>query len=413
MSEFLRLVTVQEAWRRWSSAIEAAGWHSGSEVVELQNALDRVLAAPIIANEALPPFERSTVDGYGVRAADSFGATEGLPAYLQLVGEMAMGAIAPLEIGPAQAALVHTGGALPQGADAVVMIEDTQKSKADELEVLKAVAQGDNVISAGEDLAAGDQALAAGTQLRPQELGGLAALGFTEVPVVKKPKVAIISTGDELVPVKADLADGQVRDVNSTTLAALVTKAGGQAKAYGIVSDEPGQLDNAAARAKEECDVIVITAGSSVSARDRTAHVLDELGEPGVLVHGLTIKPGKPTILGVCDGTPTLGLPGNPVSALVIAGLFLAPALRRMLGLPKQAIQAQVPARLLVNIASKTGREDYVPIKLEKDEHGYRAQPVYGRSNLIFTLIRADGLLRIPPDLTGHKAGEQVMVRLF
>lgn len=413
MGEFLELVTPENAWQRWLAAIEKAAWKIDSEQVELAAALGRVLAEPIAASEPLPPFERSTVDGFAVRASDTFGASETLPAYLALVGEMPMGAIPPLELGEAQAALVHTGGALPQAADAVVMLEDTQRPNAGELEVFKAVAQGENVLARGEDLIAGAEAFPAGRCLRPQDLGGLAALGITKLAAVRKPRVAIISTGDELVAPGMELRAGQVRDVNSTTLSALVSQAGGEAVPYGIASDSPGKLDELAARAKEECDVIVITAGSSVSARDRTSQVIDGLGAPGVLVHGLTIKPGKPTILGLGGDTPALGLPGNPVSALVIAGLMLTPLLRYLQGQPATAIRPQVPARMAVNIASRSGREDYVPVQLSKIDNGYEAQPVYGRSNLIFTLVRADGLLRIPPEVTGAKAGDQVMINLF
>ncbi|MFP3852999.1 MAG: gephyrin-like molybdotransferase Glp [Anaerolineales bacterium] len=413
MSEFLELISSERAWRRWHQAIESAVSPMDQQVVPLSNALGRVLAEPIAAPEALPPFRRSTVDGYALRSADSFGASEGLPAYLDIVGEMPMGVIEPFHLEEGESALVHTGGALPEGADAVVMLEDTQQPKQGELEVFKAAAKGANVLEAGEDISPGDPAFSAGRKLRPQDLGGLAALGITQVPVTSPPRVAILSTGDELVPPEAVVGPGQVRDVNSTTLRALVIQAGGEPINYGIVSDKPGELERAASKAKAESDLIMITAGSSVSERDRTNEVISGLGKPGVLVHGLSIKPGKPTILGLAEGTPALGLPGNPVSALVIAGLFLTPLIRWMLGQPVEQVRPQVPARLAINLASKSGREDYVPVRLEEEEDNWRAEPVFGRSNLIFTLIRADGLIRIPPQSTGLRSGEVVNVILF
>jgi molybdopterin molybdotransferase len=235
----------------------------------------------------------------------------------------------------------------------------------------------------------------------------------TEVSVARRPRVGILSTGDEVVSPESEAGPGQVRDVNSYTLSALVIKAGGEPIRRGIIPDQYEALHEAAQRAHAEDDVVVITAGSSVSTRDLTADVIETLGKPGVLVHGVSIKPGKPTILAVAEGIPLIGLPGNPVSALMVAGLFVVPAIHKLLGLREPLPTRIVPARMSTNVPSETGREDYLPVRLVSKEGQLLAEPVYGRSNLIFTLVRADGLVRIPPSATGLAAGAKVEVRLF
>jgi molybdopterin molybdotransferase len=412
VSEFLHLLPPDEALNVWLAAIPDPV-EFDCEQLDTALALDRVLGEDITAPEALPPFPRSTVDGYAVRAADTFGASPGLPAYLDLRGEIRMGQGAELALDAGQTALIHTGGMIPEGADAVVMIEDTQRAHDDQIEVLTAVAPGEHVLQAGEDVKAGQLVLPAGTRLRPQEIGGLMALGITSVSLRKRPRVGILSTGDELIPPGQELGPGQVRDVNSYSLAALVRRLGGEVSRQLLLRDNRRQLQSALQQARTEDEVIIVTAGSSVSERDLTADAIDELGEPGVLVHGIHIKPGKPTILASAAGTPVLGLPGNPVSAFVIAGFFLPPLLRRMLGIAESTPPASVTASLSVNIASMTGREDFVPVRLKREDDAWLAEPVYGRSNLIFTLVRADGLIRIPPAATGLDRGAQVLVHLF
>jgi molybdopterin molybdotransferase len=384
-----------------------------SEEIPTENALGRILAEQILAPHPLPPFDRSTVDGYAVRAADTFGASPTLPAYLQIIGEVLMGSTAALDVEKGQAVIVHTGGEIPKGADAVVMVEDTQTAKENEIEVLKAAAVGQNVLVEGEDVKVGDEVLKAGVRLRPQEIGGLMALGMTSVRVARRPRVGILSTGDEVVPPHEEPVAAQVRDINSYTLGALVAKAGGEPVLRGIIPDQYDALLEAARAAHAEDDMIVITAGSSVSVRDITADVIEALGEPGVLVHGISLKPGKPTILAIAGDTPMIGLPGNPVSALVVAGLFVVPVIRRYLGLGSDTISATVSARMATNFASQTGREEYLPVRLIDSNEGWLAEPIYGRSNLIFTLVRANGLVRIPPEATGLTADEVVEVILF
>ena len=412
MPEFLRLVSPADALNRLLSHLPSER-RIEEELVPTVEALGRVLAAPIAAPHPLPAFPRSTVDGYAVRAADTHGASPSLPAYLKLAGEVPMGAASGLRLAPGQAALVHTGGMIPEAADAVVMLEDAQSPRPGEIEVLKPSASGQNVIALGEDVGQGEIVLDSGAPLRPQEIGGLMALGVLEVRVARRPRVGILSSGDEVVDPSVEPGPAQVRDVNSYALSALVREAGGEPVRHGIVPDQIGMLQSAARKAWAESDLVVITAGSSASARDLTAEAVRSLGSPGVLVHGVAIRPGKPTILAVAGDVPVIGLPGNPVSALVIARLFVVPVIRRLLGVRAPALAARLTARLTANVASEAGREDYVPVRLIVTPEGLAAEPVYGRSNLIFTLVRADGLVRIPPETTGLAAGSPVEVTPF
>ena len=383
------------------------------ETIPTAEALGRVTAAPLHSPMSLPAFARSTVDGYAVRAADTVGASESLPAYLTLVGEVPMGQAATIEIGPVQTALVHTGGMIPPGADAVVMVERTQKLDEREVEVLKPVAVGENVIQVGEDILQGDEMLPAGQVLRPQDLGGLMAVGLTEVTVARRPRVALIATGDEVIPPAQPLGPGQVRDINTFTLSGLVHEAGGEPWPLGIVPDRFEALKAVAARGLAEADVVVISAGSSVSVRDMSADVINELGAPGVLVHGISFRPGKPTVLAVCDGKPVFGLPGNPVSAMVVFGLLVTPTLWRWQGRTRLPAARTVEARLTRNVTSMAGREDRIQVRLVQRDDGLWADPVFGKSNLIFTLIKADGMIKISLDETGRGAGERVKVQLY
>lgn len=410
MPEFLNLLPPKEALTRLLARLPT---QPEVEEVKTSEALGRVTVSPLVARQPLPSFPRSTVDGYAVRASDTHGASESLPAYLDVIGEVLMGVKATYSLSSGKCTLIHTGGMLPGGADAVVMVEYTQSTHQGEVEILRAAAVGENVLKVGEDVTPGQEVVKAGVRLRPAELGGLMALGITRVSVVRKPRVGILSSGDEVVPPDSDIQPGQVRDVNSYTLSALVEEAGGEPVRYGVIQDQLELLRSAAARALTECDVVVITAGSSASTRDLTARVISGLGEPGVLVHGVNVRPGKPTILAVCNGKAVIGLPGNPVSALVIASLFVSPVMEALLGVRLTQPRASVLARLTLNLASQAGREDWVPVRLLDGPDGYQAEPVFGKSNLIFTLARADGLIRIPPDANGLPAGEIVEVFSF
>ena len=419
MPEFLRLLPPDEARALLLSHLSAPV--TDSELVDSASSLGRVTAEDMVAPHPLPEFPRSTMDGYAVRARDTFGATDSLPAYLNLVGEVLMGDVPAFELQTGECALIHTGGMLPDGSDAVVMLEYVQSARTNEMEIMRAVAEGENVICVGEDVSQGAVVLSKGRMMRPAEIGGLMALGIVQIKVVRKIRVGIISSGDEVVDPSQQPRRGQVRDVNAYTLSSLVMKSGGEAVLYGIVPDKLSALKEMAARALIECDMVLITAGSSASTRDMTAEVIGSLGAPGVLVHGINTRPGKPTILGACNGKAVIGLPGNPVSALVNGYLFVVPVIEKLLGLPSDKPRASVMARLTVNIASQAGREDWIPVKLHRSERGevqsksdaYDAEPIFGKSNLIFTLAAADGLLRIPPDATGVSAGEMVEVALL
>jgi molybdopterin molybdotransferase len=300
---------------------------------------------------------------------------------------------------------------IPPGADAVVMVENTQRVDEASIELFKPVAVGENVVKVGEDVRVGQPLFAPGHLLRPQDIGGLVALGITQVQVARKPRVALISSGDEVVPPNATPTIGQVRDINSYALAAQVQRAGGEPVRYGIVPDDRAALAATAARAFAECDVVVFSAGSSVSARDVTAEVIAGLGAPGLLVHGVSVKPGKPTILALCNGKPVFGLPGNPVSAMVIFDLFVEPTIRLLLG-AGTAPRSTVQARLARNLNSTTGREDYVQVRLEERDGERWAVPVLGKSNLIYTLVNAQGTVVVPLDSNGIAAGSWVEVML-
>lgn len=406
MTELFTVHTPPDAWARFSEHFRA---QVRVERIATADALGRVLAEQLTSPQDLPEFPRSTVDGYAVAAADTYGATPGLPAFLTVVGEVPMGQAAALSIGPGEAALVHTGGMIPPGADAVVMIENTQRVDANNIEVFQPVAEGQSVVQVGEDIRCGQPILAPGHRLRPQDIGGLLALGITVIAVAAPPVVGILSTGDEVVPPDQPTQPGQVRDINSYSLAALAERAGARAIRYGIIPDQRDALEAAAKRAVQECDIVVFSAGSSVSYRDMTADVINELGAPGVLVHGVSVKPGKPTILAVCDGKAVFGLPGNPVSAMVIFDLFITPAICALLGTSAPP-QTKVSARLARNLASDTGREDYVQVRLEQRDGELWAVPVLGKSNLIYTLVNAGGVVKIPLDSNGVRAGEWVTV---
>jgi molybdopterin molybdotransferase len=414
MPEFLTLLPPDEARTLLLSHLSQP--ISDSELIDVPSALGRILGEDISAPHPLPDFQRSTVDGYAVRAADTHGASDSLPCYLNLIGEVPMGDAPAFEIGAGHGAMIHTGGMLPNGTDSVVMLEYTQSVQENEIEIFRAVAEGENVIRVGEDVAQGQKVLAKGSLIRPAEIGGLMALGILQVNVVRKIRVGLISSGDEVIDPSQSPRPGQVRDVNSFSLSALVEKSGGAATSYGIVSDEFEALKSAAAKALSECDIVIITAGSSASTRDMTADVIRSLGTPGVLVHGINTRPGKPTILGVCEGKAVIGLPGNPVSALVNGYIFVVPVIEKLLGaLPSP--KATVLARLTVNLSSQAGREDWWPVKLilnrRSSTRNLDAEPIFGKSNLIFTLASADGLLRISPEATGLSAGETVEVILI
>jgi molybdopterin molybdotransferase len=381
-----------------------------TETVPVTSALGRVPATAVAAPHALPGFARSTVDGYAVRAADTYGASEGLPGYLQVTGAVLMGSEPDVTLGPGTAVSMPTGGVLPSGADAVVMIEYTQQVMTGTIEVVRPVAPGDGVVRADEDAAAGAGLVPAGRPLRAQDLGMLSAAGVTTVAVHARPRVTVFSTGDEVVPPEtAVLRPGQVRDATAAALAAMITQAGGEPAAGGIVPDDASALEAVLRAALATSDLIVISAGSSVGARDETAGVVARLGAPGIWCHGIAIKPGKPTLLADCDGVPVIGLPGNPRSALVVFRLLGVPLVRLVAGCTAPPPEPKVRLRLARDLPSATGRLDVVQVRVADGA----AMPMFGQSALLSVLTAADGFLTIPEEATGLDAGTEVEITLY
>ncbi|WP_219415961.1 molybdopterin molybdotransferase MoeA [Pseudonocardia nigra] len=375
------------------------------EPVPLAAALHRVPAADVPAGAPLPGFAKSTVDGYAVRAADTYGASEGLPSYLDLAGAVRMGVAPTVAVPPGGCVAVPTGGVLPDGADAVVMVEHTAESMPGTIEVTRPVAPGAGTVRADEDVAAGASLVPGGRPLRAPDLGLLAAAGVTEVEVHARPVVAIVSTGDEVVPPSTvALRPGQVRDATASALAGLVQDAGGDPVLAGIVGDDAEALEATLRECLRDADLVVVSAGSSVGARDETAGAVERLGT--IWCHGLAVKPGKPTLLADCAGVPLIGLPGNPLSALVVFRLVGVPLLWRLAGCPAPPPEPTSRARLARDVASAAGRLDIVQVALHDDV----AEPVFGPSALLSVLTRADGYVRIPEPATGLAAGTEVEV---
>jgi molybdopterin molybdotransferase len=381
---------------------------TGVESVPLACAAGRVPAEAVCAPHALPGFARATVDGFAVRAADTYGASEGLPSYLDVAGAVRMGAAPSVSVTPGAAAAIPTGAVLPDGADAVVMVEHTQEAMPGTIEVTRPVAPGDGLVRPDEDAAVGAPLVPAGRPLRAQDLGMLAAAGVTSVEVHARPRVAILSTGDEVVPPEtASLEVGQVRDATAVALAALAAEAGGTADLRGIVPDDRDALESAVESAVAAADVVVISAGSSVGARDETAAVVGGLGE--IFCHGIAIRPGKPTLLAECAGVPVIGLPGNPRSALVVFRIIGMPLVRRVGGATSPPPDPTTRAELSRDIPSAAGRLDVVQVKVD----GGTATPLFGASALLSILTAADGYVVVPDEATGLPAGAEVEVTLY
>ena len=403
--EFFAVRTLHEALTGFRP-----GRRTGAERVGLAAAFGRVPAEPVVAPHALPGFARATVDGYAVRAADTYGASEGLPSYLELAGEARMGRPPQVENQPGTAVAIATGAPLPPGADAVLMVEHTQRAAPELVEVLRPVAPGDGMVRADEDAAPGAELALAGRPLRAQDLGMLAAAGVAELSVHARPRVTIVSTGDELVESDtANLEVGQVRDSTGVALAALVNEAGGVPRHAGIIPDDRDVLAATLRDALGDSDVLVVSAGSSVGARDETAAAIASLGEPGIWCHGIAFRPGKPTLLADCGGVPVIGLPGNPRSALVVFRVIGVPIVRLVGGCTEPPPEPTVQARLCRDLPSAAGRADVVQARVREGV----ATPLFGSSSLLSILTGADGYLLVPEAATGLPAGSEVEVTLY
>ncbi len=385
-----------------------------TEKVSISDACGLVLGEDIISPEDLPPANRSCMDGYAVNARDAFGATEGNPTYLECSATLKVDENPDFELQPGECAAIPTGGTLPDGADAVVMVEHTQELGSGTIEIRKSSAPGEHTMLKGEDAAKGDTVLQAGHKVRFQDVGLLAALGMKEVAIHRKPRVGIISTGDELVEIDSPQKVGTIRDVNSHTLRCLVTEAGAEAVNYGIVRDELDKLESTLTKAIAENDLVLLSGGSSVGMRDLTVQAIESMKNSEILAHGVAISPGKPTILGRAGSKPVLGLPGQVTSVQVVMLSLVVPFIRQLMG-QKDAFstsgRTMIQAELGRNTVSKPGREDYVRMKLTNREDGLPlAEPIYGKSGLLKTMIQADGLMIIPADTEGFYAGNTVNI---
>lgn len=407
---FFQLLTEEEARRVCEEALGET--RTGVEVVAAAEALGRVLAEGARSPGPVPHFARSVVDGYAVRAADTAGASAGLPSYLEVVGRVQMGRPPDAVVGPGQAVEVPTGGMMPEGADAAVMVEHTELLGGGTIEVSRAVPPGRNVIAVGEDVAAGAECLPAGRRLRAGELALLATLGVREVAVHRRPLVALLSTGDEVVPPEDEPGPAQVRDANAAGLAAMVVEAGSEPRFDGIVADVAAELEAAVRRAWESADLVIVSGGSSVGERDHAARVLSSLGPPGLLFHGVALKPGKPTIGAMAGGKLLFGLPGHPLSAMVSFHRLLRPLLLR-LGGERELWEPTARAFLGRKVPSDAGRAEYVRVRLEPGPRGLVAEPLFGKSAALSSLVAARGLVAVPLGVEGLDAGAEVDVVLL
>ena len=380
-----------------------------TESVPLSAALGRVLAEPITAQEYVPDFDRSTVDGYACRAADTFGCSDAIPAILNLAGEVLMGQGADFALSRDSCIYVPTGGAIPKGADCAVMIEYTEDYGDGTVGIMKPGAPGMNLIFRGDDVFPGKEILPAGRVLTAQDIGALAAIGRISVPAARRVKVGVISTGDELVPPDKTPGPGQVRDVNSPLLTAMLEAFGAEAVSYGIVVDDEALLRRKMQDAARDCDAVILSGGSSVGVKDAACRIIESMGE--LLLHGIAIKPGKPTILGKAGNKPLIGLPGHPVAACFVAQLFVLPLLGRLMGRKRE--EYTVTAELTESLGANHGREQINACHLRREGGKLMAAPIRSKSGLITQLAGADGYFIISRDCEGLPKGAQVHVYLY
>jgi molybdopterin molybdotransferase len=407
---FLRVASMTEALEQLKTFEKL-----GVESTPIDDALFRVLAQNISATEDLPEFNRSTMDGYAVRSKDTFGSTESTPSMFHVVGEIRMGEISGIKLKKGQTARIWTGGALPEGADAVVMVEHAEELDNSTVELLKAVAPFDHVVRKGEDFRPGEKLLKPGRRLRPADIGLLAAMGIPRVSVFKRPVVSIISSGDEIVPIDQVPPQGCVRDINRHTLTAMVAEAHAKALWIGIAPDNLAALSKLLQKALDASDVVIVSGGSSMGSRDHVIEAIQAREDSQVLLHGVSVSPGKPLIVARIGKQPVIGLPGHPVSAMVCFEQFVVTLIRRLEGedILQPFLRPSVEARLSRNVASKEGRTDFVRIRLDYDNGGLLAVPVPGKSGVISGMVRAHGFVRIGPDCEGLYRGDKVMVNLI
>jgi molybdopterin molybdotransferase len=384
-----------------------------TETVILPQALERYSTQDITAPESLPPFSRSTVDGYAVNSQDTFGASEGFPAMLRIAGSIPIGTLPETPLKRGEAMAIPTGGALPDEADAVVMVEHTESPDSEFVEIYRPVSPLENVVQAGEDIKKGNPILREGQRIRPQELGMLAALGITEVSVARKPAVGIISTGNEIVAPEETPRPGQVRDINRFTLQGLIKRSGGKAHFISLVPDDEMALRQACEEGLARNDLLLLSGGSSVGIRDLTLKVLETFPDFELLVHGIAVSPGKPTLLVKIGDKMAFGLPGHPVSAWVIAHLFVTRAVSALLGASMNPTLSWDRAIVQGNIPSAQGREDFIRSRVAGIGKEKTATPIFSKSGIISSLISANALIQIPLNSEGVYKGDEVDILML
>ena len=399
----LNVVSMEDAIR--ITEIEFSSYKTGTEKLHISDCIGRVLAEDILSAENIPPFDRSTVDGYAVLSSDTFGAGESIPSMLFLTGEILMGEEAKSTVSSGECIKISTGGMLPKGSDSVVMVEHTEQMLDGTCLVFKAVSPYQNVTKKGDDVKIGQTVINKGTKITSRHIGILCALGITEVECVRKIKVGIISSGDEIVPVEESVPMGKIRDINSHFLASLIEENGYETTEYGIVKDNFDELYNTLQKATDECDAVLISGGSSAGAKDMTAAVIDKNGK--VFFHGIAVKPGKPTIFGKVNEKAVFGLPGHPAAAYLIAKTVVMNLLSFCSKQKNKPLT--VSAEIVESISSNHGREELVPVILKDG----KAQPLFFKSGLVSLLSSADGFVIIPRNKEGLFKGENVTVHLF
>lgn len=397
---------VKDKMNRYFQGIEV-----GYEEIEIAKSMGRVAFEDIFSQVDIPDFNRSTVDGYAVVSRDTFGAGEGIPVFLNITGKVEMGEATALKASAGQCVYVPTGGMIPQGADGMLMIEYVELIDGGMLAAHSPVAPGENIIFKGDDVKLGEKVLAKGRLIRSQDIGVLCAAGISHVKVSKRPRVAVVSTGDEIVDPFGQVRLGQVRDINTYTLSAMVQELGGEVTKSIVVKDDYDLIRNTVYEVSKDNDIVVISGGSSVGAKDNTEKVIDSFGEPGVFVHGVAVKPGKPTIIGRVGNAAVFGLPGHPVSAVIIFRIFVEELIDSLLGRTKERLF--INAVCSVNLHSSPGKETHQMVELIEEENGFLAKPIHAKSSAISQLSKAQGIIRIPLNKEGIKKGEIVKVELF
>lgn len=406
--ELFKVVTVEEAKK---VIAENFSFIPGIEEIDISYGIGRIVSEAILSEVKVPGFIRSTVDGYAVKSKDTSGASEAIPAMLNYIGEVEMGKSPQIELSVGECVYVPTGGMLPCGADCVVMIEYTDKLDDNTILIYKPSPFGENLVNADEDIKTGEEVVAKGACLRPYELGVLSSIGKTKINVVKKLRVGIISTGDEVVSPETIPCEGQVRDINSTLLNSLVIEAGGEGIIYGVSEDTYESLFSMVEKASRECDMVLISGGSSVGKKDQTFKVMEALKASKILVHGLAIKPGKPTVIGKTENKIIFGLPGHPLACAVVFKAVVKYYMDKYTGV--SSVEIPVPCTFTLNYHKAKGREEYLPVKLEILEDRVLAKPIFTQSGIISSFSRADGYIRIERNLEGIREGDMVFVYRF